>query len=111
MRLSLEDAALRLGLSSKTVRRYVKLGKLQGTQVPTSRGFQWMIELPDEEPVETTESAQMQDLRNVNQFLMSQLQTRDKQIEQLHILLQQAQAALPSPVHRSWWRFWSRDSA
>ena len=37
-----------------------------------------------------------------------QLETKDRQIGELHILLQQAQAALPAPKenrHRSWWRF------
>ena len=38
-----------------------------------------------------------------------QLQAKDRQIEQLHVLLQQAQAALPAPKeNRSWWRFWQR---
>jgi hypothetical protein len=40
-----------------------------------------------------------------------QLQAKDRQIEQLHILLQQAQAALPTPKeNRPWWqRVWRRD--
>jgi hypothetical protein len=38
-----------------------------------------------------------------------QLQAKDRQIEQLHVLLQQAQAALPAPrENRPWWRFWQR---
>jgi hypothetical protein len=40
-----------------------------------------------------------------------QLQAKDRQIEQLHVLLQQAQAALPAPrENRPWWqRVWRRD--
>ena len=43
--------------------------------------------------------------------LRSQLETKDRQIEQLHVLLQQAQAALPAPRdNRPWWqRLWRRD--
>ena len=39
-----------------------------------------------------------------------QLATKDRQIGELHVLLQQAQAALTAPKenHRSWWRFWQR---
>jgi hypothetical protein len=41
-----------------------------------------------------------------------QLGAKDKQIEQLHVLLQQAQSALPAPKedHPSWWqRLWHRN--
>ncbi len=40
-----------------------------------------------------------------------QLETKDRQIGELHILLQQVQAALPAPKenhHLSWWRFGRR---
>jgi chromosome segregation ATPase len=38
-----------------------------------------------------------------------ELLSKNKQIEQLHILLQQAQAALPAPKDtRPWWQFWRR---
>ncbi len=38
-----------------------------------------------------------------------QLENKDRQIGELHVLLQQAQAALPAPKdHRPWWRFWER---
>ena len=39
-----------------------------------------------------------------------QLDVKDSQIRELHILLQQAQAALPSPqsAQRPWWRLWQR---
>jgi multidrug resistance efflux pump len=40
-----------------------------------------------------------------------QLEAKDKQIEQLHILLQQAQAALPAPRDNlsRWQRLWRRN--
>jgi hypothetical protein len=43
--------------------------------------------------------------------LRGQLETKDRQIEQLHVLLQQAQSALPAPRdNRPWWqRLWRRD--
>jgi hypothetical protein len=42
-------------------------------------------------------------------MLQAQLEVKDKQIEQLHVLLQQAQAALPAPRNnRPWWQRWWR---
>jgi excisionase family DNA binding protein len=38
-----------------------------------------------------------------------ELSAKNRQIEQLHVLLQQSQAALPAPREgRAWWRFWQR---
>ena len=37
-----------------------------------------------------------------------QLEAKDLQISELHVLLQQAQGALPSPRERSWWKWWGR---
>jgi Tfp pilus assembly protein FimV len=53
-------------------------------------------------------------LQSQIQAQKDQLEAKDKQIEargremqELHVLLQQAQAALPAPRdNRSWWRFW-----
>ena len=36
--------------------------------------------------------------------LRTQLEAKDNQIQELHVLLQQTQAALPAPGRRSWWR-------
>jgi hypothetical protein len=37
-----------------------------------------------------------------------ELEAKNRQIGELHVLLQQAQAALPAPreEQRTWWRFW-----
>ena len=38
-----------------------------------------------------------------------QLDGKDRQIGELHVLVQRAQAALPAPKDgRPWWRFWGR---
>jgi hypothetical protein len=38
-----------------------------------------------------------------------EIAAKNKQIEQLHILLQQGQSALSAPREgRAWWRFWER---
>jgi hypothetical protein len=43
-------------------------------------------------------------------MLQHQLEVREREVQELHVLLQQAQAALPAPRdHRPWWqRLWRR---
>ena len=53
--------------------------------------------------------AQVESWKQEAEAHREQLQAKDRQIEQLHVLLQQAQAALPAPrENRPWWRFWQR---
>ena len=130
--IPIKDAAQRLGVVEATVRRRIRHGDLQAQKVTRPQGFTWLVELPEEEltrdpvsedPSDKTEvsfqesSGELQLLREMVELLKSELQVRDvqiaaqnNQIGQLHVLLQQAQAALPAPKesHHSWWRFWQR---
>ncbi|HZA24377.1 MAG TPA: helix-turn-helix domain-containing protein [Dehalococcoidia bacterium] len=122
MQVTLAEAALRLQVSEKTVRRWVHNGKLQGTQVSTDRGFQWMVDIPDALPDPQAgsgeASTELQLLRDMNALLKDrldmmdrELETKNNQIRELHILLQQAQIALPAPQSTQslpWWQFWRR---
>jgi hypothetical protein len=117
MQVTIQEAAFRLGLSEKTVRRRVLNGRLPGSQVSTPQGFAWMVDIPDDLPESGESFDEVATLRELNAALQAridaqdkQLESKDKQIEQLHVLLQQAQAALPAPQdHRSWWqRLWRR---
>jgi chromosome segregation ATPase len=77
--------------------------------------------IPDEAISEGHDSdvmGELQTLREMVSMLHAQVEadreeltSKNKQIEQLHVLLQQAQAALPAPRdNRSWWqRWWRRD--
>jgi hypothetical protein len=86
-----------------------------------------MVELPIEEPQRQIPSEGSEPLHELIAVLKVQLEkkdhqleiqaaahqeqlgAKDRQIEQLHVLLQQAQAALPAPRdNRSWWQFWRR---
>jgi hypothetical protein len=133
--VSVIEAAQILGVSTHTVKRRLKKGELKGEQQATPQGFVWLVEVADD-PVEL-ESAVADGSRatptatpewtshyeEVIELLKSDLEARDKQIgflkeemesrrrevQELHVLLQQAQAALPEPRdNRSWWRFWQR---
>jgi excisionase family DNA binding protein len=108
MQVTIAEAAQLLGLSEKTVRRRVISGRLQATQMSTYKGYTWMVEVPDD--LVTPESGELQALRDRVAAQERELEAKNEQIRQLHILLQQAQAALPPPkgTQRPWWRFWQR---
>jgi len=119
--VSIGDAATRLGISPDTVRRRIGKGILTGHQEPTAQGFRWMIELPEPEQ-ETNghrdsgslENLVASSLENLVVTLQAQisaqadeLEARRREVSELHVLLQTAQAALPAPKEgRRWWRFW-----
>ncbi len=49
-RVSIQEAAERLGVSADTVRRRLKRGELKGERVKTPQGFVWRIEVTDDAP-------------------------------------------------------------
>jgi hypothetical protein len=117
MQVTIPEAARLLRVSEHTIRRRLRSGELKGSQVDSVGGFTWMVEIPDDLPGDIPPSGEMAAMKALVARLeaqitaqQEQLTTKDKQIEQLHVLLQQAQAALPAPRHsRAWWRkLWSR---
>jgi hypothetical protein len=104
MQVTIAEAARLLRLSEYTVRRRVRTGELPGEQVVTPQGFVWMVEV-DDEPPDTSSSGELTTLRESLALLREQLTIKDKQIAELHVLLQQTQIALPAPGNgRPWWR-------
>jgi DNA-binding transcriptional MerR regulator len=115
--LTIAEAAQRLGVSIDTIHRRLRRGQLSGHRQPTPQGFTWLVEIPvglrdskNGAPADAPASVgDTQRLEQMVAMLQAQLEVKDKQIEQLHVLLQQAQAALPAPRdNHSWWRFWQR---
>jgi hypothetical protein len=122
MDTTINDAAEILGVTERTVRRRLHNGELRGRQVTTPQGFTWIVELPDSTPDDNVSGqvsdqveepnylAILKELEATKQLVLvltNQVDTKDRQIEQLHVLLQQSQAALPGKTTtRSWWRFW-----
>ncbi len=88
----------------------------------SSEGYTWRVEFPDEQANEETAQVVgavsgelLEALRDTISrqdetitHLRNQMEAKDKQLGEVHVLLQQAQAALPAPQenHRSWWQFW-----
>lgn len=112
-RLSIAEAAERLGVSLDTVRRRRVKGELASEKEETPQGFRWVILLPKEEPDEQEEApepeptpAQAIELELLRERVDELKEERDAWREQarrsgeaereLRILLQQAQSfALP----------------
>lgn len=120
-RLTIGEAAERLGVSPDTVRRRLKRGELEGEQEETAQGFIWRIVLPkasdepepvEAEPKDSIELALLRERVAGLERLTDELQSerdawraqaaseRDASA-QLRVLLQQAQTlagALPASV-------------
>ena len=118
MQVTVVEAARLLGISIPTVRRRLRTGELSGNQVTTPQGYVWMVEVPDDLPVDTSSSGEVTALRELITHLNTQveyqqeeIQAKNEQIRELHVLLQQSQAALPAAGdNRSWWyKLWHRN--
>ena len=132
--VSVSEAARSLGVSEETVKRRIRRGELNGQQQPRPQGYAWMVDIPEEVLASTaqhdtttthdddtdhnTSSGEIRRLEEMVQLLRQQLnvyqeevESRRREVQELHVLLQQAQAALPAPRNsKPWWRrVWRRD--
>ena len=118
MEVSIPEAARLLGISEHTVRRRLRSGELKGTQVANAGGFAWVVQLPDGVgQVDNPSAGELIAMKALIARLEAQvaaqeaeLEARCREVQELHVLLQQAQAALPAPREgRPWWRrLWGR---
>ena len=119
-KLTIKEAAKRLRVSELAIRRRLAKGLISGVQEPTPQGYVWMVELSDDE-VEGDQGITQELISRMDDTIailseqvkvqQEELTAKNKQIEQLHVLLQQAQSALPAPKEnrQSWWRrLWHR---
>jgi hypothetical protein len=125
-RVSISEAAIRLGVTQDTIRRRIRKGELAASQEPRPQGYVWFVDVPEEElsaedpshPDFKEENSDVQLLREMMELLREELKTKDRQLEarerevqELHVLLQQFQMALPAARdNRSWWhKLWHRN--
>ncbi len=120
--ISIDEAARLLGVSQDTVRRRIRNGELEAHQVARPQGYTWRVDFPDEPANEETAQVAgavsgelLEALRDTISrqdetitHLRNQMEAKDKQLGEVHVLFQQAQAALPAPKENghSWWQFW-----
>ena len=106
--VSIQTAATRLGVSTETIRRRLRNGLLKGRQETTPQGFVWLVEVADDLPGQEEHADAYADLRDMVATLKEELVSKNTQMQELHVLLQQQAKALPSPDEKktAWWRLW-----
>ena len=104
--VSITDAAAILKVSVDTVRRRIKQGELQARKVASPHGEIYLVEIPEavvlvpsESPVNKdanpTEAETIEAMKKTVSVLESELAARRREVQELHVLLQQAQKQLP----------------
>lgn len=120
-RWTVSQAAQALGVSEKTIYRRIKSGQLKASLHGSPPTIHWMIE-----PVvnigqlsrQEDQGITSQEPTAITEILREQLQEKDRQIAELHVLLREAQGQiktlLPAPrgeeqipmrKRRRWWPF------
>jgi len=104
-RVTIREAAERLGVSPDTIRRRITRGTLEAVQEPRPQGFVWMVELPTTKRRRTTKRPQKPRgpspakleatlLREKVEMLTTELESRRREVGELHQLLAQSQLLL-----------------
>jgi len=108
-KVSIGEAAQRLGVSSDTVRRRIGRGELTAHKDSTPP-YRWEVELQTtDQPTNSHDSnldALVIALEGQVKAQAEELDARRREVQQLHVLLQTAQTALVAPQSRPWWRVW-----
>ena len=121
--VTIAEAAKCLGMSIDSIRRRIAKNELKARKVPSPHGEIYLVELPDD-AVPTPDTAATEEkedntvaieaMRKTISILETELESRRREVQELHVLLQQAQKQLPpgktedakeeTPVKISWWR-------
>jgi len=108
--LTVTEASRILGLSTATVKRRLVSGELTGRKEPRPQGSRWLVEVDTNRPQITDSSLEgsstgTAELTTLVTVLREELSARRREVQELHVLLQTAQAALAAP-RKPWWMFW-----
>ena len=118
--VTIAEAARCLGMSIDSIRRRIAKGELNAHKVPSPHGEIYMVEIPEDAlPAETNEekidsTATIDAMLKTISVLENELDARRREVQELHVLLQQAQKQLPpgkaenkaaeAPQKVSWWK-------
>jgi IS30 family transposase len=117
--LSISKAADILGKSPKTILRWIQRGTLKAHKEDIAGHDEWRMDGIDTVQAAVHDNVQVDVLLHerdaeiarlvaVVDLLKSQIEAKDKQISELHVLLTRTQKALPEPGKTPWWQFWRR---
>ncbi len=118
--VTIAEAAKCLGKSTDSIRRRIAKGELKARKVPSPHGEIYLVELPDDVTATPSVSDDKEDnpiaveaMRKTISILETELEARRREVQELHVLLQQAQKQLPpgkaegveeTPKKVPWWR-------
>ncbi len=118
--LTIQAAAHSLGISEITIRRKLRSGQIPGHQEDPPSG-RWWVDIPDDQqpsPSPDNGSAHVfaevghgfkeliAVLKGEVSSLQHHLETREREVRELHVIIQQQALALPSArvSNKGWWR-------
>ena len=102
--VTIAEAARCLGMSIDSIRRRIAKDELKARKVPSPHGEIYLVELPDDAiPATATPAAEEKEdntvaieaMRQTILILETELEARRREVQELHVLLQQAQKQLP----------------
>ena len=119
--VTIAEAAKRLGKSTDSIRRRIAKGELKARKVPSPHGEIYLVELPDDATSSTPVAEDKEDntiaveaMRKTISILEIELEARRREVQELHVLLQQAQKQLTpgkkegpaeeTPKKVTWWQ-------
>ena len=117
--LTVIEASARLGMSPKTIYRWIRENKVKAWKITEGNHEKWYIDLENvldnglgkskanEQDVLVEKDTALYNLKEEIATLRVLLREKDAQIHELHVLLQQ-QEQLPEPNRHPWWAFWRR---
>ena len=102
MEMTIQEAALHLNVSVNTIRRRLFSGALTGTKI----GTRWVLTIDSYGPDGKVREAEPDpvDQQSEIKWLREQLETRTREISELHQLL--AAHSLNPAQSKPWWAFW-----
>jgi hypothetical protein len=93
--LPIPEAAESLGVSAITLKRHIKAGKVNARKEPSEKGLRWLIEVSNDDAQPKSQNGNRGELithlTGQVEWYQQQLATRDREVSELHILLQRAQ--------------------
>jgi len=115
LELTILEASKRLGVATDTIRRRIIKGGLKARKVSSPHGNMYLVELPDDTPpgpAAPQRESTLEALRKTVSILETELEARRREVQELHLLLQQAQRQLPAGKREEeeaaagmhWWR-------
>jgi hypothetical protein len=111
--LPLHDAALRLGVSERTLRRRIKAGQLVGRQVATPQGYRWLVDIGDAVLVPASQSEEWRRIVEERDAYKGAIADVHDELVAIRALLEELvatrQGVNPAPTGQpeerlSWWR-------